>query len=203
MRVGFVVDGIGEYRSLAGLFDQLRAMSDNTFLRVLKADIQPYAGPRVIVRSCRKTVRALYDRGAERVVILFDREAQVACASELARSVEGIFRAECALDVSVVVKDRCFENWLISDVDAFGHHPRRYRVSRGMRAQVEPDKADQVDAQSWLERAVVGSSYQKGWDCVQICGSMDVQRAARNSRSFRRFLRVVGAGSYRGQSRLP
>lgn len=203
MNVGLVVDGVGEYKSLGGLFAQLHASSGNTFLRVVRADIQPYAPPGVIVRSCQKAVRALRDRGADRVVILFDREVHRTCASALAMSVERIYLDEQRVDVAVVVKDRCFENWLIADVDVFKRYPGRYKVSRGMRSLVAPDKADHVDAQKWLQRAVTSGNYEKGTDCIQILIGMDVLRAARNSRSLRRFLRVVGAAQYRGQSRLP
>jgi hypothetical protein len=99
-----------------------------------------------------------------------------------------------------VVKNRTFENWVIADVEAVRGVRGRFTVSGGMRSAVEGGTADNVDALSLLKRAAQGDAYEKVHDAQPILEGADVRRIASNSRSFRRFLRVIDYPDYRTQS---
>jgi len=103
----------------------------------------------------------------------------------------------------VVMKNRMFENWLVSDLVAFSNQGARFRVTGGMRSAVEPNRADGADALAWLKRACIGASYAKVEDAKRILGRADPVRMAQNSRSFRRLMRVVRHPVYLTQSRRP
>jgi hypothetical protein len=54
-----------------------------------------------------------------------------------------------------------------------------------------------------LKRAAQGDAYEKVQDAKRILERADVLRLATNSRSFRRFLRVIEHPTYREQSAAP
>lgn len=203
MKVGFVVDGVSEYRNLKLVFPQLAVLSGHDFIRILRADLQPYQQAGSVAKRCQPTLRVLEALGAELIVVLIDREQQDACAGALSRILSGKLAGRCQCPVEVVVKDRCFENWLVANPDALRRMPKRFQVGSGLRRQVEPGMADHVDALKWLSRVVLGSEYDKVQDGKRILEDFDVAAAARNSRSLRRLLRVVGVPAYRQQSRAP
>ena len=82
--------------------------------------------------------------------------------------------------------------------------PRRFRVTRAFERKVSPDRADHVaDAEALLNSAAQGTPYHKRTDAKAIAGKQNALRVARNSRSFRRFLRIVGHPRYAEQSAKP
>lgn len=202
MRIGFVVDGKSEYRSLAKLFPQLSCLTGNTFLRVVRADIQPTAPFGAMARACKPRLVELEGRRADRIIILVDREQRVECPGEFAVALGRSAQTMVDTKVGVVVKNRCFENWLIADLDALGCQPGRFRVSASMKRRVTPNKADLIDALPEIKAAVLGD-YDKVADSERILANADVSRCALHSRSFRRFLRLVGVPAYRDQSARP
>jgi hypothetical protein len=203
VKLGFVVDGQSEYRSLGQLFPQLSELTGNVFLRVLKADLQPNAPFGAMARACKPRLVELEWRKADRILILVDREKRDECPGELAEGLQSAAQKHVGIEVAAVVKNRCFENWLIADIDALVAQPGRFKVTAGAKRLVVPNKADSVDGLAFLKKVVKDDDYQKVGDSQRILAAADVGRCALQSRSFRRFLRLVGAPDYRTQSLNP
>ncbi len=143
-------------------------------------------------------------QGADAAVVLLDREQQDACPGRIARDIAAALMRACAvLPAYVVLKNRCFENWLVADLGALLAQPSRFEVTSAMRKKVEPNKADQCDAIALLKKSVIEDQYEKVRDSVRICSKMDVAVAARHSRSFRHLLHVLEDPAYLSQCRLP
>lgn len=203
MKIGIVVDGDAEALALRRLVGKLQIPSC-CLENPLYADLQPKATPHQIARSAADKVELLIGRGVDRVVLLLDREDQETCPGDRAVELESAFRDLGYEQVQVAIKDRCYENWLIADLSALRALPARFRVSRGFEGRVSPDKADHVaDPASLLTSVSQRHGYHKRRDAVQIATKQDPLLIARNSRSFRRFLRLLTHPAYRTQSRFP
>jgi hypothetical protein len=202
MRIGVVVDGMSEYASLGVLLSKVAPTAGQTYLRVVKADIQPLAPFPVIARACKMPVAQLSARGAELVLVIFDREGRVECPSEIADGVSRALALQVDCRTSVIVKDRCYENWLVSDLEALAAHPRRFRVLPRHKRAVEPNRADAADGLAVIRQMAV-RGYEKVDDSRTIAESADPARMARHSRSFRKFLREARHPAYSTQSKLP
>jgi len=200
--VGIIVDGRAEADALQALLR--KAVGPRRCLRPRYADMQPTASPEQIAKRATDRVRMLRRHGADRIILLIDREDREDCCPALAAEIERALAGVGAQDVHVVVKDRAFENWLVADPEALAALAGRFRITKAFRSAVAPDKADAVhSAAALLSRACLGKPYNKRRDPARIVEAMDVVAAARNSRSLRRFLRLVGSSAYRGQSRRP
>jgi hypothetical protein len=190
MKIGVVVDGDSEFTALPALYESLRAATGHTFLNPIKAPLQPMAPYPVIARAARKSVEQLLQRGAQRVLILVDRETRHECPPLLAQSIQGEVTADA--DVLVVIKDRTFENWLIADLSALKSQNAKYTISGATERSVR-NKADAVDALPLLKRCLrPGMTYHKVQDARRIMDRADIAEIARHSRSFRRFLASSG-----------
>jgi hypothetical protein len=202
VRVGLIVDGISEYASLGLMLPRITAQGGDSFLRVARADIQPKAPYPVIARSCREAVTQLSSRGADHIVVLFDKEDRPECPADIAKGVNVALThlVECRL--TVVVKDTCYENWLVADLEALRAHPRRYSVKPRHRRAVQPNHADDVDALSVI-RSIVQGDYDKVEDSKAIMAHVQPERLGAHSRSFRKLLRVAQHPKYLTQSRAP
>lgn len=205
MRIGLIVDGEAEFRSLQG-FDQ-RIETPHTLVGVLRADIQPYAPTPQIVRAVKGRVPTLANRRAELIFVLIDRENRDVCpgqwASELAQALETSYADYGVRAFKVVIKNSCYENWLVSDTTAFAQMPQRFQLSTADVNRIRPNKADSVDAQAIIKRSTQGRAYDKVTDARRIVALANPLEMAANSRSFRKFLREIGHPRYRNQSRLP
>jgi hypothetical protein len=202
MKIGVIVDGDAEYRSLPRLLARTDAAA--VVLHPLKADIQPLAPIGQIVASVKSRLKILLARNVDLVVILLDRETREECPGAFAKSIQEKLKEMCAEpDVAVVVKNRTFENWLVADIDSLEELRGRYKVTTGHRAQIAPNRADYLDATAMIKSMTKGKDYDKVRDAVQILGIAVPERIAENSRSFRRFLRIVGHPKYLNQSRRP
>lgn len=201
MRIGLVVDGQSEVAALPNLYPRLEAETGHQFLRPVLAPIQPLAPPAAIARACGTRVSQLARRGADRVLVLVDREGRPECPGVLALEIQG--RLPQAVTTTVVIKNRTFENWLIADVQALLQQPGRFDVSAGMRSRIEPNHADSADALRLLQRAAIRTAYNKVQDSQRTLARAAPCEMASNSRSFRRFLRCSDHPLYRRQSRHP
>jgi hypothetical protein len=203
VKVGIVVDGQAESQALKRLLPKIKTPRRN-LTGPAYADIQPRASAAQIARSVAPKLKVLQGSGADAFVVLLDCEDAERCPPRFAREIE---QALAELDwpgVDVVVKRLSFENWLIADVHALREMRARFRVTRRFEKKVSPNKADHVaDAQAELGRLCLGDAYHKRRDPVEIARHQQPRRIAENSRSFRRFLRVVGCGKYANQSRNP
>jgi hypothetical protein len=203
LRIGIVVDGDAESQALK-LLTQRISIPDTQLLDPIYANMQPRSTPGQIARSAKSKIDVLTARGVDKIVVLIDKEDRLECPSQFASNIEAAFSAIGCPHVEVAVKNRNFENWLIADVDVFNRLRSRYRVTKAFQKAVSPNKADSVpDAESLLNKIVVSGEYHKRRDAAQITKLQEADKMARNSRSFRRFLRIVGHSDYLLQSKKP
>lgn len=201
--IGIILEGIGEIDAVSEYLQRVQTTA-RLIGRPLRADMQPKANPLVIARSAKTAVNQLVNRGAKKIVILIDLEDNP-CVLKMSRDLERAFSSMYqAAEFAVVVKNRCIENWLIADPEALEAMPRRFERVERIRKAVENDRADCVSNPSrLLDQCAQGSDYHKTLDPARIAKYQDIQRVALNSRSFRKFLRVVTHRNYANQSKKP
>ena len=203
MRVGIVTDGQGEVEAHPKLLAGLQPEGVTT-AGIAYADLQPKASPGQIVKAAESRIRIFRAKGTAAVVLAIDLEDRRECAGQFARSLEAAFAARGMDCVRVAVKHRCLENWLLADVGALRSLAARFRVPKILSRKISPNKADHVQRPvELLQRMAVRKSYHKRRDPPDIMAAQDASVVARNSRSFRRFLRLLGHRAYREQSRQP
>lgn len=203
MKIAILTEGVSEFKSLPILYSQIHAQINALVMKPLKISTSPDAPTNAIVRECQSKILMAERSGANRVVLILDREQQQGCPGIIAESIEAAINKTSALPVSVVLKNRTYENWLIADVDGLKTLKGRFNIDRSFVSKVKPDKADSVDGYVLLNRASRRGEYDKVPDGEKIAKTMNVSRAAANSRSFRHFLHVLGYGAYREGCRLP
>ena len=137
------------------------------------------------------------------MLVLLDREDSDRCAGELASEVEAHIRAYADCEVRVVLKDRMFENWLVADIACLRSQAARFSLSGADEHRISPNRADSCDALAIIKRSIVSGRYDKVQDAKRILNLADPLAIGRNSRSFRRFLRLSEHPTYGAQSRLP
>lgn len=205
MKFGPIVDGQAEFRSLPHLIPRIACK--HTILSPLRADIQPHSPIPRIVQAVKSRLDIQVGRGADAALILIDRETRSDCTGIWASQIQVALAKGCADSgihkFAVVVKNRMFENWLVSDIEALARMTDRFKFSQSQIDSIQPNKADQVDSLSLLRSAAIKQSYDKVQDSVRIMRIADALRMAANSRSFRKFLRVVGSPDYGDQSKKP
>ena len=204
-KVAIITEGVSEYRSLPKLYRQLAERTGNSLLHPTRVSVSPDASPEIIARNCSTHIKLAMAQRAELVVVLLDREVQAAPAGDLAAAIELALR-RCTpvnIDIYVVLKDRMYENWLISDLEALRSQPGRFKVTAALVRAVEPNKADTCNAMALIKRATIGDSYDKVPDSVRICQRLDVGRASKHSRSIRHFLHVLGDPVFEGECKRP
>lgn len=203
MTIGVIVDGEAEAVSLSALFEKLA--TSNHILRPLKATASVNASTSKLVRALQVPCSVLCRRGAEAIVVLLDREKLQECSGSIASAIErAIARETWSSDfswVKVVLKDRMFENWLIADVAALRTLHARFQFSQGILTRIESGLTDSVPALQALQTAALRHGYAKVADGRKIIGAAEPERMD-TSRSFRKFLRVIGEPRYADQSRL-
>jgi hypothetical protein len=204
MNIGIITDGQAEAIALQKIVKGLRTNADNIISPVY-ADLQPKAAPGQIARAASSRIGLLIGRGADRIIVIVDREDDPTCPAMLALNLETAFN-EQGFSVCVAIKNRCFENWLIADPQAFRSMRARFSVSRSFVRSVSPNRADANSNPCRLINRIVrgqGGEYHKRKDACNLASKLNVEEAARNSRSFRRFLRHVYHPDYLDQSKNP
>ena len=204
MRIGIIVEGDAEYGSLGAVLR--RVNTPHTILSPLLARSHPMATPAQIARCVATRFPVLEDDGAELVLVIIDHETRDACPGEWAQQLTNALRAllppRWNPQLEVVIKKPKFESWLVADVDAIRQLPGRFNLSAADENRIVPNRADSCDAEKILSRSAI-RRYNKVTDAAQILRVAEPRRIGRNSRSFRRLLRVVGDVRYATQSRLP
>lgn len=199
MRIGVLTEGASEVKCLNLLYDQVHSHTRHRLLAPLKINVNPKAPPGIIARECKSRLLIAKQKGAERSVVLLDREDSEDCPGKIALSIESAIMRLCPImPVRAVLKNRTFENWLIADPEALAAHPKRFTVTAAVRRRIRPDRADSCAAYELLSSIAV-RDYQKISDSRLICSGIDLSRAASNSRSLRHFLHVLDVTPYRGQ----
>lgn len=204
MKIGVVVDGQAESMALRGITGRINT-SGKTILAPAYADMQPRSTAQQIARAAQSKVEFLAARGADQILVLIDMEDNPGCPGDYSARLQNGF-ANLGLDVIVIAKVRCFENWLIADPAAFKKMKARYKVTRMFERAVAPNKADShspIHAARLIDSIAVKHKYHKRKDAIAIGAKLDISTAGRNSRSFRRLLRCLGHPDYVAQSRNP
>ena len=203
MRIGVVVDGQAEYRSLPKILERIEC--PHLIVKTLYADIQPFAPVAQIVKAVNTRMPALLAKNVDHVIVLVDRESRKVCPGEWAKEIERALGRGCSQNhncsYSVVIKESCYENWLISDVDALLKMRKRFSLSKNTVRAIQPNKADRQDAQNILKKAAQGAAYSKIEDSVRLMSLAEPLSVAANSRSFRRLMRQLENEQYANQSK--
>lgn len=195
-RIGFVSEGDAEIFSLPKLFPQLEVLTGNRFVMPIRATIDPISPPAVIAKGVSDRVRLSVARGADRVVVLIDRESLPESASARATAIQTELNKICGSHAFVVIKDRMYENWLISCPTSFSSQKSRFPLWDKI-ARISAGCADNVANPIRLIGDVRGrGNYDKVQDAARLLKQADIENMARNSRSFRRFLALVGDPRY-------
>lgn len=204
MKVGVIVDGDTEFHVIPIL---LTSTNEAPRVKVLYADIQPHATPARIARAAKTALDYFLRNGYQSVILTIDLEDLDVHPGDRAKQIEQALIAQYGTVVSVAVKVRCIENWLVADPHSINTFLRNtYTVSEANIRKVIPNKADNLkDALRVLKASKLGNkdSYDKVSDGVRIAKVLDPWVVAENSRSFRRFLRLVGCTTYAAQSQRP
>ena len=195
MKIGLLVDGRAEYYGLPHVLPRLG--SPHQILSPLVCDIQPFASPAQMALAASKRFPILLAKGAESIVVLIDKETRPDCTGELAQAVEREARVRlkdfsATVKLQVVLKVVMFENWLVADPEALGGLPGLFENVTRIEKQTANGRADAVDALGLLKACSRQRAYDKVEGAVAICKRLDPTRAAENSRSFRKFLKVLG-----------
>lgn len=196
MKIGLLVDGQAEYRALPHLLSRLGA-PHQVLEPPLFCDIQPFASPAQMALAASKRFSTLLAKRADLIVILIDKETRPDCTVELVQAVEREARRRLkdlssTVDLQVVFKVAMFENWLVADPQALARLPGLFEHVERIERQVSSGRADSVNAEDLLKACSKQRGYHKVDGAVAICKGLDPVRAAGNSRSFRKLLKVLG-----------
>lgn len=209
MRIGFLVDGRSEYEGLPYLLRNCVSPHD-LITGVFLAHVHPEGPAPLVANQLMKKVPVLRTRNINRLIVLLDHEANPLCPGERADEIESILNRRITsvglpFDAKVVMKFRCLENWLLADMETLRAFVNTFEVSNAMANSIAPDKVDNISNPIQLIKQSCRSSrsYDKIFHAKMILSKANPERIAANSRSFRRFLRVIDNPIYSAQSRLP
>lgn len=201
-RIGIIVEGNGEVPAFKRLIPKLISPS-GILGQPLRADLQPKSTPAQVAASAKAAISYFCRRNADLIVVLIDCEDHPSASAFSTTLRHAFAKLYPHIKVEVVVKNSCIENWLVADTDALKAQPKRFNITPAFVKYVCPNKADSLDAQTLLNKAAIRYEYDKGSDPQKIMSFQDPLIVAQNSRSFRRFLRVIGNPTYQHQSRDP
>lgn len=202
MKIGIIVDGDAESQALFNLTQNIN-IENIQIIKPIYADIQPKASFEQIAKKALKSIGFLRGKNADKIIGFIDREDSEACPTEIRNKPEEAFKKIANEDICIVVKNRKFENWLCADIEALKKMPRRFSVTTAFENQVK-NKADSIkDAEKLLDTITIPkeSRYHKRKDAQNITAKQNILNIACNSRSFRRFLRLISHPSYLEQSK--
>ncbi|GBE29790.1 hypothetical protein BMS3Bbin04_00813 [bacterium BMS3Bbin04] len=204
MKIGLLVDGEAEFRALPKLIE--RIIIPNQVVKTLRADLQPLSPDVRIIKEVEKKIPIFTGKNVDIVIVLLDRENRTESPSKWVEEINKVAvksRRCSGVQTVFVIKDRTFENWLLSDISTVASIKGRYTVSKALRSKIEPNKADGNLVIDLMKKAAKKEGYSKVRDAVFILSKANADKIAANSRSFRRFMRVLGYQPYANQSCLP
>ncbi|MFF9407061.1 DUF4276 family protein [Streptomyces anandii] len=203
-RIGVVTEGESEVKGLPEIFPALEKRVGVQLLRPIRSAVDPLSPLPVLTKGLRTGIQLSLARNAQLVVVLLDRENSETSAAARAADIERRLRDEVDDAVRVVIKDRTFENWLIACPEAFAKQRSRYSHSERIRRAACPNKADRcADPCELINSAMAKGRYDKTADAPKILKFSNLDSMAANSRSFRRFLAVLGDPKYVSGSKRP
>ena len=200
MKVGIITEGSAERTSLIEIVKELRKKGLE-ILNPIFAPIEPKATPMQIAKSAESAISILLNKkGCDRVVLILDYENHQDCIIERKTKLEEAIKMIGHPNVFVVVKVRQYENWLLADLDAIGKC-KNFTVTQAIRRKVEPGNADSIH-KPVVELTKLKNnkkSFHKNLDTLAIAKQFDPEKAGLHSRSFRRFLKLIGHPDYKDQ----
>jgi hypothetical protein len=204
VRVGIVTEGETEIYCLPCIYPALELITNVTFLKPLRATVDPQSPIPVLAKGLSTAIRLARANKASIVVVLLDREVDPEAPGLRSAKIQAALQKEYGEDIHVVLKDSTFENWLVASPEAFEAQPARYPKGALIRKAATPDKADRVNAISLINRAAAtGRRYDKIQDGKRTAKFLQVDAMASHSRSFRRFLAILGDNRFANGSKNP
>ncbi|WP_084494931.1 DUF4276 family protein [Nocardia shimofusensis] len=206
MKIAILTEGKGEFKTLPNLYPQIKSRlpKKTQVMKPMMVHAAPDGPVGQLVTACRTPLKLAIAEKADKAILLIDREQQAERPGEIAAEIQAALRKVTDLQVDVAIKDRMFENWLISDLNALRAQPARFTVTPALVNKVEPNKADSVNALELLKKTVApGRDYDKIIDGERISTRAQVELMAKHSRSFRHFLHLLGYEAYREQCLRP
>lgn len=182
------------------LNDLLNKAGGTYVLQVVRLSLHPEAPVssmrKVLEGGCKKltskkTAAALSER-YRKVILVIDYETQD-CSRLTQRKAEleqCLAQVVAPVPCAVVFKFRTYENWIIADPETLDDL-NGFTVSQAMKNRVSPNKADAVDASSFLSAVKSGSKYDKIRDGQKLVEKLNIEQVERNSRSFRKMLKEI------------
>lgn len=168
---------------------------------MIEPEIVPMGNKLRLIEDCGPAARLLFDRGCDRLVILWDerlpwpREGEPLCwHHERLQILEGLQHANVAnRPVSLVCIEREFESWLLHDhrllSDLLSRPTRPVRIKR----QKNPDRMDNPKGRMMSLFRQHGATYVDVQYARRIAGALDNLDHLLRCPTFRRFAeRIVG-----------
>ena len=190
MKIGIIADGQAEAQALGFLVERVKCGSAS-LIKPLYADMQPYAPLPQVVQAALGRLDFLTRRGADKCIILLDRENNQDCPGDYSTKLEMEFKKVGFQNVTVVMKDRTFENWLIADPRTLAKGGgKKISISDRIVERIEKVGADRINAIGVLD-GVFKDGYHKRIDAIELCKKIDPDMVGRNSRSFRKLIKEM------------
>lgn len=191
MNIGIVTEGLAERTALEEIVKELRK-AGITILKPIRANVEPKATAKQMAKAAKSAISLLNRKGCKKIIFLIDFEDQKVCIIDKKNELEASLNNLDVGEVSVVIKARQFENWLIADPDAIDKC-KNFNITKAFKNRVETNKADSVSKPvTELERIKTNKkSFDKNSDTVAIAKNCNPVTMARNSRSFRRFMYLI------------
>ena len=198
MKIGIIVEGQEEQQSMRYIVENIN-IEGKQILTPIFAPIEPKATPQQIVKAMEGRLKLLSK--ANQIIVLIDLEDMDICPGDRANSLENYFFSKSYTNIKVIIKKRQFENWLLADPDAI-NGLKNFNVSEAFRRRVTGN-ADNIHNPIELLSNLKSDrkSFHKTKDGTAIAKEIDYLKVADNSRSFRKFLRVIGHPLYLTQSK--
>lgn len=204
-RVGVVSDGSAEIESLRILLRKLK--SDYTIIEsaAAYAQMQPKSTPKQIAKAAASKVDILHNlKKIDKVIVIIDREDLEICPGEFSEKIRKALHSQVKPEVSVVVKDKKFENWLLASPDTISKNSKRFQDIHKYKNKIAPNRADNIiDSENLLKKTAKDNQYNKGVCPNEILEAACPDEMGANSRSFRKFLQEAGVRKYKKQSLKP
>lgn len=203
MTYSVLTEGSSERNALQYLLGKIN-IGGTTIYKPVYVCTDPKASLQKIVANVVERLKILKRMQiADKIILLLDLEDLRRCAGDRASEIKDAFIKKGYMNVEVVIKDKKFENWLISDPEILCNNGK-FDGIRNKRKRILPNRADSVDdAEDLLKQCCKDRDYQKGTDDIAICRLLRPEVMGENSRSFRKLLRVLGHPNYLTQSRRP
>lgn len=191
MKIGIITEGRSERSSLEELLKNID-FGKISLIKPLFASIEPKSKPGQIAKAAEAAIRILMGRKCDKIVLILDKEDNPQCTVERVSELENEFSKRDFKIVTVVIKNRQYENWLIADHEAV-NSCKLFSVNTRFINSAGKGNADNVsDPVRLLESIKTNKrSFDKSKDTLSIAKKCNPETMAKNSRSFRKFLKEI------------